>query len=105
VLPQPHELGLLSDREIRDELLILLIAGHETTATVLAWTLERLLRHPEALSRTLEELDDGDGETYLDPVIRESLRPEVQPIPSACGSERTAAPAEVDSVTFYLSRW
>jgi cytochrome P450 len=105
VLSQPHELGLLSDREIRDELLILLIAGHETTATVLAWTLERLLRHPEALSRTLEELDDGDGETYLDPVIRESLRPEVQPIPSACGSERTAAPAEVDSVTFYLSRW
>ncbi len=93
VLPQPPELGFLSDREIRDELLILLIAGHEPTATVLAWTLECLLRHPEALSRTQEKLDDGDGETYLDPVIRESLRPEVQPLPSAAAaSERRLPP-------------
>ena len=49
--PQSHEDGFMGDREIRDELLTLLIAGHETTATALAWTFERLLRHPEALSR------------------------------------------------------
>ena len=60
----------LSDRELRDELVTLLVAGHETTATSLAWTLERITRHPEVLAR-LE--DDPDGE-YLDAVIKESLR-------------------------------
>ena len=60
----------LSDAELRDELVTLLVAGHETTATSLAWTLERITRHPEVLAR-LE--DDPDGE-YLDAVIKESLR-------------------------------
>ena len=60
----------LSDSELRDELVTLLVAGHETTATSLAWTLERITRHPEVLAR-LE--DDPDGE-YLDAVINESLR-------------------------------
>ena len=54
----------LSDKELRDELVTLLVAGHETTATSLAWTLERITRHPEVLAR-LE--DDPDGE-YLDAV-------------------------------------
>ena len=72
--PQPHEPGFMSDREIRDELITLLIAGHETTATALSWTFERLLRHPEALRRTLEELETGDRDFYLDAVVRESLR-------------------------------
>ncbi|HKJ35579.1 MAG TPA: cytochrome P450 [Solirubrobacterales bacterium] len=74
VRPQSHEPGYLSDREVRDELITLLIAGHETTATALSWTFERLLRHPEALARTLEELGTGDDDAYLDAVVRESLR-------------------------------
>jgi cytochrome P450 family 135 len=73
-IPQSHEAGYMSDREIRDELLTLLIAGHETTATALAWTFERLLRHRSALQRTLSEVDDGDDDPYLDAVVRETLR-------------------------------
>jgi cytochrome P450 len=58
----------MSDSELRDELLTLLVAGHETTATALAWALELLVRHPEALERARA---DGD---YLEAVIRETLR-------------------------------
>ena len=45
----------MSDRELRDELLTMLVAGHETTATALAWAFERLLRNPEALARLIED--------------------------------------------------
>ncbi len=41
----------MSDRELRDELLTLLVAGHETTANALAWAVERLIRHPDKLDR------------------------------------------------------
>jgi cytochrome P450 family 135 len=63
----------LSDRELRDELMTLLVAGHETTATSLAWALERLSRHPEMIERLREELAAGE-ETYLDAVVKETLR-------------------------------
>ena len=59
----------LSDREVRDELVTLLLAGHETTATGLAWTFDLLLHHPAVHKRALE----GDDE-YLDAVVKESLR-------------------------------
>jgi cytochrome P450 len=60
----------LSDVELRDELMTLLVAGHETTATAMAWTLERVVRHPDVLARLRDE-PDGD---YLDAVIKETLR-------------------------------
>jgi cytochrome P450 len=63
----------MGDHELRDELITLLVAGHETTATSLAWALERLLRHPEALARATEEALAGEGE-YLDAVVKETLR-------------------------------
>lgn len=63
----------LTDKELRDELMTLLVAGHETTATALAWTLERLVRHPDVLARLREEAAEG-GHEYLDAVIRETLR-------------------------------
>jgi cytochrome P450 len=63
----------LSDREVHDELLTLLLAGHETTATGLAWTFDLLLHTPEVLTKATE-LDDA----YLDAVVKESLR--VRPV-------------------------
>jgi cytochrome P450 len=63
----------LTDAELRDELMTLLVAGHETTATALSWTLERITRHPEVLARLVEERYEG-GDEYLDAVIKETLR-------------------------------
>jgi cytochrome P450 len=60
----------LTDRELRDELVTVVGAGHETTATALAWAVERLVRHPDAMARLRE---DEDG-AYTDAVIRETLR-------------------------------
>ena len=63
----------MTDRELRDQLLTMLVAGHETTATALAWAFERLLRHPTVLVRVTAELAQGST-TYLDATIKESLR-------------------------------
>ncbi len=63
----------MSDGELRDQLMTLLLAGHETTATALAWTFDLLVRHPAALERLRSELEDGE-EAYLRAVISESLR-------------------------------
>jgi cytochrome P450 len=63
----------MSDEEVRDELVTLLFAGHETTATSLAWAFDLLLHHPPALARLVAELDSGSAE-YLDAVITEALR-------------------------------
>jgi cytochrome P450 family 138 len=52
----------MSPQDIRDDLLTLLVAGHETTATTLAWVFERLSRHPELLSALAEEADTDDTE-------------------------------------------
>ncbi len=65
---------LLTDQELRDELLTLVLAGHETTANQLAWTFERLVRTPEAWSRLREEVRGGNGDAYVDATIYESQR-------------------------------
>lgn len=74
----------LSDRELRDELMTMLMAGHETTATGLAFAFDLLPRHPEVLARLRDELATGD-DTYLDAVVTETLR--LRPVIDA--SERT----------------
>jgi len=63
----------MTDKEIRDQLLTMLVAGHETTATALAWAFERMLRHPRVLERLRAGLEEGDSR-YLDAAIKESLR-------------------------------
>lgn len=70
-----HEDGEpMSDVEIRDELMTLLIAGHETTATSLAWGMERLARTPRALEALTSEVRAGDDDAYLIATVREILR-------------------------------
>ena len=67
--PRTSEGERLADQEVRDELVTLLLAGHETTATGLAWTFDLLLHTPSALERARE----GD-DAYLDAVVKEALR-------------------------------
>jgi cytochrome P450 len=63
----------MNDDELRDQLMTLLIAGHETTATALSWAMERLVRHPDKLERLGAEVAAGE-DAYLDAVIAETLR-------------------------------
>ncbi|MGH3384354.1 MAG: cytochrome P450 [Nocardioidaceae bacterium] len=63
----------LSDEELRDQLITLLLAGHETTATSLAWTLHELAREPETLAKAQAAADSGDDD-YLEAVAKEALR-------------------------------
>jgi cytochrome P450 len=63
----------MTDAELRDELVTLLVAGHETTATGLAWAFELLLRNPAVLARARAAVATGDT-AYLDAVVKETLR-------------------------------
>lgn len=70
-----HEDGTpMADAEIRDQLITMLAAGHETTAHQLSWCVERLTRTPDALERLVGEIDAGDPKRYLDATIREAQR-------------------------------
>jgi cytochrome P450 len=92
LLQARHEDGSpMSDTELRDELVTLLVAGHETTATALAWAVERLVHHPEKLDRLTEEVRDG-GSEYLDAVVTETLR--LRPVISAV-ARRLTEPVEL----------
>jgi cytochrome P450 len=74
-----HEDGApLTDQELRDHLMTLLLAGHDTTAIALGWAFEQILSHPEALARIREEVANEET-PYLDAAIKEShrLRPVV----------------------------
>ena len=63
----------LLDREIRDQLVTLLIQGHTSTANGIAWSLERLMRHPQVNDRLRAEVEAGNDD-YLEAVIKETLR-------------------------------
>jgi cytochrome P450 len=74
----------MSDVELRDELMTMLLAGHETTATGLAFAFDLLPRNPRVLARLRDELS-GEDSTYLDAVVTETLR--LRPVIDA--AERT----------------
>jgi cytochrome P450 len=74
LLKATHEDGSpMSDKELRDQMITLLMQGHQTTAAALAWALERLTRHPEVLERLSAEVQTP-SEQYLDAVFKETLR-------------------------------
>jgi cytochrome P450 family 135 len=79
-----HEDGTpMGDGEIRDELMTLVLAGHETTATALSWAMDLLLRHPEALARVRA----GEDDAYLEAVCKEVLR--IRPVVPIVGRVAT----------------
>jgi cytochrome P450 len=74
LLEARHEDGSpMSDIELRDELMTLLVAGHETTASALAWGFERIARTPRVADRLAEEAR-SDDDTYVTATIQETLR-------------------------------
>ncbi|HUQ00713.1 MAG TPA: cytochrome P450 [Aeromicrobium sp.] len=77
----------LTDQELRNELLTLVLAGHETTANTIAWAFERLLRHPAAYDRLRDEARSDDGAEYVDATIHESMR--VRPVVPVIGRRVT----------------
>jgi cytochrome P450 family 135 len=85
----------MSDEDLRDQLMTLLLAGHETTATALAWTFDLLLRHPREMARLHESLEAGEDD-YLRATISESLR--LRPVVPLAG-RRLNKDLEVDGLT------
>jgi cytochrome P450 len=74
LLAARHEDGSpMTPQELRDELMTLLVAGHETTASELAFAFERLVRNPAVLARLTDEIGGG-GEAYLTATVQETLR-------------------------------
>jgi cytochrome P450 len=95
LLQARHEDGRpLSDVEIRDELMTLLTAGHDTTATALSWAVERLVRHPDHQARLTEEIRAGQHE-FRDAVVKETLR--LRPVLSVV-ARRLKAPMDIRGV-------
>jgi cytochrome P450 family 135 len=82
----------MSDAEVRDQLMTLLLAGHETTATALAWAFDLLFRAPDKLARLRDELAAGDDHEYVDAVVKETLR--VRPVVPFVG-RRLREPAQL----------
>jgi cytochrome P450 len=78
----------LGDAELRDQLVALLLAGHDTSAAALAWAVERIARHPRVQARLAGEVAQG-GTSYLQAVVHESLRtrPAVVDVPRTTARE------------------
>ena len=92
LLARDDEGNPMTGGELRDQLVTLLVAGHETTATGLAWAFDLLLRTPRALSRLLGSLEEDD-ESYLEAVVKEALR--LRPVIPGVGRVVRGGPFEL----------
>jgi cytochrome P450 len=99
LLAATHEDGSpMSPQELRDELMTALVAGHETTASELAWAFERLAREPAPLARLRAELDEGADEDYLTATINEILR--LRPVLPNAEPRLVKQPVEIGGVLY-----
>jgi cytochrome P450 family 135 len=88
----------MSAQELRDELMTALVAGHETTASQLAWAFERLAREPAVTRRLTDELDEGTSDAYLTATIREILR--LKPVLDQAEPRVVKRPIEIGGVEY-----
>jgi cytochrome P450 len=94
LLAARHEDGSpMGEQELRDELMTLLVAGHETTASALAWAFARVPHRPDVLRRLTEEIDAGEDDPYLTATIQEVLRR--RPVLPNVGPRLTMRPVEI----------
>ena len=99
LLAARHEDGSpMSDQEVRDELMTLLVAGHETTASTLAWAFAGISRHPEVLDRLTAEVEADQVEDYLTATIQETLR--CRPVLPNVAPRLVMQPIEVGGWTY-----
>jgi cytochrome P450 len=98
LLAARHEDGSpMSNRELRDELMTLLVAGHETTASELAWAFERLARTPAVLRR-LTQAVDRDDDDYITATVQETLRR--RPVLPIAAPRLVVEPVEIGGWTY-----
>jgi cytochrome P450 len=99
LLAAKHEDGSpMSDEELRDELMTALVAGHETTASQLAWAFERLAREPDVVARLQQELDGGEDDSYLSATINEIMR--LQPVLPNAEPRLVKQPVQIGGITY-----
>lgn len=99
LLEARHEDGSpMSPQELRDELMTALVAGHETTASQLAWAFERISRHPEVAARLTAEIDGGESEEYLTATVNEVLR--LRPVLPNAEPRLTKKPIKIGDFTY-----
>ena len=99
LLEARHEDGSpMSAQELRDELMTLLVAGHETTASELAWAFERLARTPAVLRRLTDEIDRDGDDAYLTATVQETLRR--RPVLPNAAPRLVMEPVEVGGWTY-----
>jgi cytochrome P450 len=99
LLSARHEDGSpMSDAELRDELMTALVAGHETTASQLAWGTAALAREPRVRERLHEEINSGSGEEYLTATLQEIMRR--KPVIPNAEPRLVVRPVEIGGITY-----
>jgi cytochrome P450 len=99
LLAARHEDGSpMSKQELRDELMTLLVAGHETTASELSWAFERLSRTPRVVAVLQAAVDSGDGDAYITATAQETLRH--RPVLPQAAPRLVKRPVEIGGFTY-----
>jgi cytochrome P450 len=88
----------MSDAELRDELMTALVAGHETTASALAWAFVHLAGEPRVVAALTAELDAGEGDDYLTATVQEILR--LRPVVPMLEPRLTTQPVRIGAVEY-----
>jgi cytochrome P450 len=88
----------MTAKELRDNLVAVIIAGHETTASAIAWAMQLLAHHQPVQDRLAAEVDDGHGDEYMRATVNEVLRH--RPVFLFAAPRAVAQPIEIGGLTY-----